>query len=205
MTPGTTYYYTVRAVGADGTAGPWSDQKFVTVPGSTQPLAAPTLTAQPTMAVAVELRWNSVSGAVRYELWAWGQRRRLAAAGRRQPDRHVAHAHTAFSRHDLLLLNSRSGRQRRNQCVVTVRRSDRVLAAEPHSNDYHYTYTYNYHYIYHYTYSNRHTNGHCHPDGYRYSESYCHPDSDFTGPGSGCRESRPGGALPGNRWRQLDE
>ena len=71
LSPGTTYYYTVRAVAANGTAGDWSQRKTVTVPGTSQAPAAPTLSAAASGTNTTNLNWNAVSGAVRYELWAW--------------------------------------------------------------------------------------------------------------------------------------
>ena len=71
LTPGTTYHYTVSAVAANGAAGAWSQQKSVTVTGSSQVPAAPTLNAAVRQMNAIDLSWNTVLGAVRYELWAW--------------------------------------------------------------------------------------------------------------------------------------
>ena len=72
LTPGTTYYYTVRAVDANGVPGPWSEYASAT-PSSASPaslLPAPALKAE-AGEYAVELSWAPVPGAVRYELWAW--------------------------------------------------------------------------------------------------------------------------------------
>ncbi len=86
-----TYHYAIRAVTATE-AGPWSEQVSATATGSQAPTSTPTptptpgLTPTPTStattlsapelsaqaaAGAVELNWNAVAGAARYELWAW--------------------------------------------------------------------------------------------------------------------------------------
>ena len=72
LTTGTTYYYQVRALGAGGAEGPWSQRVSATprAPADVT-LAAPELTADPTGANTIELAWGEVTGAVRYELWAW--------------------------------------------------------------------------------------------------------------------------------------
>ncbi len=63
---GRTYYYAIRAVGADGEAGPYSAQAYVTVSA----LSAPTLRAA-AGAGYVTLTWDAVPNAARYELWVW--------------------------------------------------------------------------------------------------------------------------------------
>ena len=88
LAAGTTYYYTIRAVNADGETSGWLQEPYAsaTVPTATptptptptpQPqeltapaLTVPALTAQ-AAAGAVELRWEAVAGAVRYELMVW--------------------------------------------------------------------------------------------------------------------------------------
>ena len=72
LTTGTTYYYQIRALGASGAEGPWSQRVSATprAPADAT-LAAPALTADPTGANTIELGWSEVTGAVRYELWAW--------------------------------------------------------------------------------------------------------------------------------------
>lgn len=91
ISAGTTYYYTVRAVNASE-EGPWSEQASETAagpqPATSTPAPAPTLAPTPTStalplaapelsakaaAGAVELTWNEVHGAVRYELWFYTQ------------------------------------------------------------------------------------------------------------------------------------
>ena len=77
----TTYYYQVRALGAGGAEGPWSDLKQATTgPGGATPtttptpvsaLTAPTLTAAAAGASAVELSWTAVAGATGYDLDQW--------------------------------------------------------------------------------------------------------------------------------------
>ncbi len=63
---GRTYYYTVRAVGANGETGPFSAYARVTVSA----LTAPTLRAE-TGSGYVTLTWAAVPNAARYELWVW--------------------------------------------------------------------------------------------------------------------------------------
>ena len=84
LAAGTTYYYTIRAVNAAGETSGWLQEPYasatVTTPTPTptpQPqeltapaLTVPALTAQ-AAAGAVELRWEAVAGAVRYELMVW--------------------------------------------------------------------------------------------------------------------------------------
>ena len=67
LDPGTTYYYQIRAVNAASEPGPWSQQLSVTVPGD---LPAPALTAR-ALTGSVDLSWEPVPGAARYELWTW--------------------------------------------------------------------------------------------------------------------------------------
>ena len=67
LAAGTAYYYQMRAVNDAGEVGVWSHQVSVSLPGD---LAAPALTASAS-ASAVDLSWNAVAGAYRYELWTW--------------------------------------------------------------------------------------------------------------------------------------
>ena len=99
LVAGTTYFYTIRAVNADGEASAWSDQvSTVTATATHTPAATasqpsdssassavdPTPTPSPTVAAlsvpvltaqaaedGVELSWTTVHGATRYELWVW--------------------------------------------------------------------------------------------------------------------------------------
>ena len=65
LTPGLSYYYSVRAV-VDGAEGDWSD-RITAIPSA---LAAPTLAA--TAATGqIELSWNAVTGAETYHLVVW--------------------------------------------------------------------------------------------------------------------------------------
>ena len=90
---GTTYVYAVRAVNAAGLVGGWSEYVSAAVPPPPTSTATPTSTPlpspTPTVAVppapaitaqtvtgAIELNWQPVTGATRYDLWAW-----TAAAG----------------------------------------------------------------------------------------------------------------------------
>ncbi|MCZ0940639.1 MAG: hypothetical protein OXJ55_18485 [Caldilineaceae bacterium] len=67
LAAGTTYYYIVRGLDANGAAvSAWSDHTTATL--TSTPTA--TLTATPS-AGAVELSWTEVSGAVRYDLRTW--------------------------------------------------------------------------------------------------------------------------------------
>ncbi len=67
LTIGTTYYYRIRALDADGRHGPWSEQVSATPHAD---LAAPDLSAQPATA-AVALTWTEVPDAARYQLITW--------------------------------------------------------------------------------------------------------------------------------------
>ena len=66
LATGTTYYYAVRAVDANGAAGAWSEYASATLSA----LAAPALKAE-AGAGRVKLTWDAVANAVRYELWGW--------------------------------------------------------------------------------------------------------------------------------------
>ena len=67
LTPGTHYHHLVRALAADGTPGPWSQETESIVEGA---FPAPNLTATPGVRQNT-LSWDAVSGAAKYELWAW--------------------------------------------------------------------------------------------------------------------------------------
>ena len=68
VTAGTTYYYAIRAVNADGETSAWSAYVPATAPGG--PLSVPALTAE-AAGSEVEVSWTAVAGAARYELWVW--------------------------------------------------------------------------------------------------------------------------------------
>ena len=68
VTAGTTYYYAIRTVNADGGTSAWSPYVPATVPGG--PLSTPALTAE-AAGSEVEVSWTAVVGAARYELWVW--------------------------------------------------------------------------------------------------------------------------------------
>ena len=71
LTAGTTYYYAVSALDANGVASAYSEQVSATVPAApSTPLQTPTLTAQ-AAAGAVQLNWTEVEGAARYDLLTW--------------------------------------------------------------------------------------------------------------------------------------
>ncbi|MFR1975356.1 MAG: leucine-rich repeat protein [Oscillospiraceae bacterium] len=63
---GNTYYYKVRALDANGTAGAWSSVVSVTYK---QTLPAPTVTGGNDAQGRPTLRWNAVSGAAKYEVY----------------------------------------------------------------------------------------------------------------------------------------
>ena len=63
---GNTYYYKVRALDANGTAGPWSDVVAVTCRLG---LTAPTVTGGNDAQGRPTLKWNAVTGAAKYEVY----------------------------------------------------------------------------------------------------------------------------------------
>ena len=63
---GNTYYYKVRALKSDGTAGAWSSVVSVTYK---QTLSAPTVTGGNDAQGRPTLTWNAVSGAAKYEVY----------------------------------------------------------------------------------------------------------------------------------------
>ena len=63
---GNTYYYKVRALDADGTAGAWSSVVSVTYK---QTLSAPAVTGGNDAQGRPTLKWNAVSGAAKYEIY----------------------------------------------------------------------------------------------------------------------------------------
>ena len=67
LTAASTYFYTSRALDADGAQGPWSEHVHATAAAA---LAAPVLTAT-AAAGQITLAWQPVSGAATYELWVW--------------------------------------------------------------------------------------------------------------------------------------
>ena len=67
---GNTYYYKVRALDANGTAGAWSSIVSVTYrAASTGTLSAPTVTGGNDAQGRPTLKWNVVSGAAKYEVY----------------------------------------------------------------------------------------------------------------------------------------
>ena len=67
---GNTYYYKVRALDADGTAGAWSSIVSVTYrAASTGALSAPTVTGGNDAQGRPTLKWNAVTGAAKYEVY----------------------------------------------------------------------------------------------------------------------------------------
>ena len=63
---GNTYYYKVRALKSDGTAGAWSSVVSVTYK---QTLSAPTVTGGNDSQGRPTLKWNAVTGAAKYEVY----------------------------------------------------------------------------------------------------------------------------------------
>ena len=67
---GSTYYYKVRALKSDGTAGAWSSIVSVTYRAvSTGTLSAPTVTGGTDSQGRPTLKWNAVTGAAKYEVY----------------------------------------------------------------------------------------------------------------------------------------
>ena len=67
---GSTYYYKVRALDANGTAGAWSSIVSVTYRAvSTGTLPAPTVTGGTDSQGRPTLKWNAVTGAAKYEVY----------------------------------------------------------------------------------------------------------------------------------------
>ena len=67
---GNTYYYKVRALDANGTAGVWSSIVSVTYrAASTGTLSAPTVTGGNDSQGRPTLKWNAVTGAAKYEVY----------------------------------------------------------------------------------------------------------------------------------------
>ena len=67
---GNTYYYKVRALKSDGTAGAWSSIVSVTYrSASTGTLSAPTVTGGNDSQGRPTLKWNAVTGAAKYEVY----------------------------------------------------------------------------------------------------------------------------------------
>ena len=67
---GNTYYYKVRALDANGTAGAWSSIVSVTYrAASTGTLSAPTVTGGNDSQGRPTLKWNAVTGAAKYEVY----------------------------------------------------------------------------------------------------------------------------------------
>ena len=71
VTAGATYSYAIRPVD-DGTAGTWSNVVNVTIPGgTTAPTGTPTVSVAAVGTTAVDVSWNSISGATQYHIQFW--------------------------------------------------------------------------------------------------------------------------------------
>ena len=71
VTGGATYSYAIRPVD-DGTAGTWSNVESVTIPGGTAaPTSAPNVSVAADGTTAVDVTWNSISGATSYHIQFW--------------------------------------------------------------------------------------------------------------------------------------
>ena len=70
LTTGVTYYYTMRALGADGIPGAWSGYVNATPVPAGAPATAPVLVATPGPGL-ITLTWQPVASAAGYELWSW--------------------------------------------------------------------------------------------------------------------------------------
>ena len=67
----------------------------------------PTLTATASGADTINLSWDDVDTAARYELWAWDSVRRMATTRRSHPDWHQLPSYRSYQRHHLLLPDPR--------------------------------------------------------------------------------------------------
>ena len=120
VTAGKSYFYILRAI-TDGTAGSWSNTPKVTVPGgTTAPTSKPTLTATADGLTAIDLTWNSVSGATHYDLRRWNGDHQCVGPHRRQSDREFVHRPRPGVRRAVLVCYAR--RQRRRQWPLVLSR-----------------------------------------------------------------------------------
>lgn len=71
LTAGRVYYFVVAAIDSANVRGEWSNQVSVTLPTATQTLSAPTVSTSTSGADSIVVSWNAVTGAAKYELWAW--------------------------------------------------------------------------------------------------------------------------------------
>ena len=79
---------------------------------------APALRAVSAGANAVNLSWNAVSDAVRYELWTWTSATGWQQLDERSPDSPLLYPPRCDGRKEILLHRRRTGQQRRARPVV---------------------------------------------------------------------------------------
>ena len=94
LTSGTTYYYQIRGINSDGDAGGWSD-RVNEVAGLNTP-DAPALTATAGFE-QITVSWPTVTGAERYELWAWDGAWSALHVGPFDPLTATSHTHTGLT------------------------------------------------------------------------------------------------------------
>ena len=161
-------------------------QHTATSTATSTPTATPT--AAPTSALAarvaesaVELSWNAVQGAARYELWVWDSVNDGRQIGGNTPCRHDLHAYGRCRWDDLLLLHPHSGRRRPTKPMVAVSFRDRACGGNYCNTNRH---------AYAATAAAAGPTTHSHIDSYIYADG--HPDSRAdVGTGSaGGRERR---------------
>ena len=109
------------------------------------------------------------------------ERRRLAAAGRRRPDRQRLHAQRGYAGHDLLVRGARGGCRRRSKRMVGA--GERVRFRRVNAD------------------ADRHTCGDCHSAARRDANANADRDPDGFGPSSG--KGHVGRVLQRNGRRQL--